>query len=282
MLAGRYADSISAAEAAARVAEAAEARRELWVAETLLSTSLALAGRVTEAQAVLRTSQSLDHAVGEAAGPRPSRIIDHIGALLSEAMVLEQAGELGAAVDLSLKGEDLARRLGVESTLGGLTAAAAARRLFDIGRWDEAEALIEATIARGLPSPTRDVDLHTTRALLASARGDIQNAETAIQAAEQASTPAVPDRILARRLLAQAELKLLQRHPLQAQAIVDVGLRKLSIGEDRQAFLALAAVGVRAAADQAASARDHRSRQDEVTALEYADGLLAKMVLFQN
>ena len=276
MLGGRYAESLAVAEEAASAAHDVGASREAWVAATLRSTSLAFLGRGQEAREAFEGARVLDPSglAGVEAGPRPSRIVDHIGALLSEATILERAGELGAAADLSLTGQDLAGRLGVASTLGGLAAAVAARRLFEVGRWNDAESLIRTTIAEGIAAPVRDAELYTTLARLATGRGAFIEAEAADRVVEERSDGSMPMPLRGQRFAAEADLALWQRRPGQAREIVDVGLRELSAVEDRHPLLALAALGVRSAADQAQATRDHRAGAEDAAALETASTML--------
>ena len=102
-----------------------------------------------------------------AAGEPETLVRAHVNA----AEALEQAGRLGEAIELALEGVQAARRAGAERVLGAHLKSDVAHRLIKLGRFDEAEAMIEDAL-RAAPSGTASVSLHHNAALIAAHRGD--------------------------------------------------------------------------------------------------------------
>ena len=170
------------------------------------------------------------------------------------------------ALELSLEGLDQARRHGFETYYGGGLVANGAEALVSLGRLREAVAMLDAveiTQTGGYVDTSRRI----TRALVATQVGDLDGAGAEIAAARD--WPKDGDLAMRRYLaLVEAEWTLEQGRLGDVAAIAHGGLDlPPSHMPDLDLQLALAWLGVRAAADLAEMARAHRDGPAQASAI---------------
>ena len=147
---------------------------------------------------------------------------------------------------------------------------------YDLGRWDEAAAFIQAGRIED-PDPITEVYTLVRTVPLAVGRGDWDAASTML--------PRIGD-LLARfrteyeytgpYACARAELALWQARPAEAVAAIEAGLTRLEQTDDTRYRMRLLRLGTRAAADLAEIARDRRDAAAEREALGIAAALQAR------
>jgi len=266
---GRYRESrdmcVEAIEVARRigaVAEEGDARRALGV-------DLAFLGDLGAGVEQLREARRIAETVGK---------VDEVArsfAVLSG--LLETFGELEAAAAVALEGADLAASQGLGLWHGPFLTATAARALFALGRWVEADRLLQRSAAEVAPelAATR-VLIHAAHCQLALAQGSLLSATQHLAAAREAYAGTVTQPWFATPLcMATAELALAVGRPQDADAAVTEGLR--AAGADVVFAAPLCALGLRATADRSELARAERS-DGEVLDARRVGGALADLL----
>jgi ATP/maltotriose-dependent transcriptional regulator MalT len=255
MLRGRTAESMERCEQAISVARAVGARAEEAHALNTLGSNLAFLGDrptgINYLRESLRISEELDDINNLA-----RTYVD-----LSE--MLDEDGQIEAAIDLALAGAARAGELGMQTSK--LLEGEASLRLISLGRLDEADRLTEAALE--LPPSTAALMQSAARAHLALQRGRTAEAELLIRAAEEAM-PHMPGPTWTEPLAsARVDLELLHGHPEEARRLGEEALKLAADGE-RVVFTArLHAVAARAGAVLAERAR---AAGDEAAAAEAA------------
>ena len=166
------------------------AREEAILAEGVLGWCLLLEGDIEAGLAGIRrtidAAQEADH------GPLEGRY--PVGSALAHsqlAAALELAGHHDEAYDVAVAGIDIAAHQGVIRTFGSVLEASAARALYHLGRWDDAEAALEAALEAGAVGSGR-ISLLAIRALLAVGRGRTAEAEVTLSEAERLVSATTP------------------------------------------------------------------------------------------
>jgi DNA-binding CsgD family transcriptional regulator len=245
MVRGRYGDSLALAEAALASSRAVDARVAEARALNVIGLDLACRSDFLRAIPILRESH--DHAV---------ELGDPLAIFLTAVglgWALDEAARHEDALQVALVTRERIRQLGADARFGSQLASKAARALHDLGRWDEAAAIIEETLAGG---PTRyamrwlfsnRVRLHTARGQLDEARADL----VAYEALGERVIGPDPDLMHLRR----AELAIIAGEPAMARSLIRDTLARLAEPElDNDARLLLL-VGLRAEAEEADAAR---------------------------
>jgi DNA-binding CsgD family transcriptional regulator len=146
--------------------------------------------------------------------------------------VAAQAGRIEAGVRAVLDQADAARRLGLERVVAGLLDCIAAAGYVDLGRWDDAEALMRAVEARG-PSGLEVIALHLGRGTLAVRRGDLAGAAEHLHAAHAMTLGVQDGRMNGLVHDGLAELARLEGRLDDARQIVAEGLERIAhTGDD--------------------------------------------------
>lgn len=161
------------------------------------------------------------------------------------------------ALAAALEGIMAARRDGLERRYGLTLRAAAADILLRLGRWDEADSLVAE--GRSLdPDGEGPLYLVIVRLRLATARGRFEDARKALDVGNRMAAGDVDFDLVAYLRTADAEFACWAERPDKAAAAVEAGLAALEGSDD--VFLAgpLLALGARAAADRAETARAWR------------------------
>lgn len=210
MVRGRYADSLPVAEAALAISRAVGARGAEARALDALGLDLACRSDLERALPILREG----HALALELHDPQSVFLTAVGL----GWALDETARHDESLELALSARERLRELGAELRYGGQMASKAARALFELGRWDESDALVEETIAW---APTRyavrwllsnRVRMHVHRGELDAARRDLLTYESL---GEKVVGPD-PDLMNARR----AELAIEAGEPRQARELV--------------------------------------------------------------
>jgi DNA-binding CsgD family transcriptional regulator/tetratricopeptide (TPR) repeat protein len=172
---GRYAEAHAAAvEGVAIAHHAGDAFAE--------ANALIASGMTSAEQGSLAGLADLERSVSlSARGASPS-VIGHGYHFLT--LLLHLAGALERTLEVAVAGIDVCERLGLARSHASDLRARAALVLLELGRWDEADAVVRSAEPRGLPL--------LARALLAMRRGHLDRAELELERAAVASAIAGP------------------------------------------------------------------------------------------
>jgi DNA-binding CsgD family transcriptional regulator len=267
---GRYRESRELCEEAIAIAgqiggalaEEGDARRALGVDLAFLGDLEAGVGQLAEARRIAGAVGKVDE-------------VARASATLSG--LLEAFGKLEAATAVALEGAELAASQGLGRWHSPFLTATAARALFALGRWDDAEALLGRAADRVAPelAATR-VYIHTARSQLDLARGRASSAAEHLAVAREAYAQTVTQPWFATPLfVATAELAMLEGRLGDAGAAVDEGLEVASA--DLIFAAALYALGLRAAAERAELARARRAGDEVLRARRVGDALAGEL-----
>jgi DNA-binding NarL/FixJ family response regulator/tetratricopeptide (TPR) repeat protein len=245
MVRGRYGDSLALGEAALAISRGVDA--QVAAARALNVIGLDLACRSDFERAIPLLRESHDAAVG--LGDPLAIFLTAVGL----GWALDESAHHAEALDLARATRDRIRHLGADARFGGQLASKAARALHDLGRWDEASALIEETMAAGTNHYANRwllanrVRLHVARGQLDQARADFATYEAL---GERVIGPD-PDLMNLRR----AELAIAAGRPAEARGLVRETLDRLAEPDlDNDARLLLL-TGLRAEVEEADAAR---------------------------
>jgi DNA-binding CsgD family transcriptional regulator/tetratricopeptide (TPR) repeat protein len=194
---------------------------------------------------------------------------------------LHEAGHVEASIAMAREGVASARGFGVDRQWGDVLRAEAADRLLQVGRWREAEHLIEEVIDHA-PTGVSAGLAYRSLGYLRAELGHFDAAARALDHAEQQVPRSLGSMTRGPAAAARASLELWAGRPEAAAAVVADCLERL--GEREHVFLTarLYELGARACADLAARspADDPTVRRQIATAqmlLERLDGLIARM-----
>src|SRR6185437_14014481 len=165
-LEARFDEAVEAATKALAQAEAAESLSRRSVAHNIRGVSLVGLGRVGEGLAELQIA-------GQLAASRDGAMLRY---RVNTSDVLHLIGRYTDAVEVGNAGVERARQLGVQRTSGVMLASNTVEPLAALGRWDEAVALLEPTLALQ-PSPGFRVHLQRMKLWLLTWKGELQAAD---------------------------------------------------------------------------------------------------------
>ena len=256
MLLARYDESRASCEEAIAIARSVGARAEEGHALNTLGVDLACLGDPDTAVGHLAAARAIAEEVGD--------LDDLARAYLNLAEILVvPLDRVDEAVQVARDGIALCREVGLDGDYGVSLRAVAAGALFEIGRWDEAEALVAEASERG-PIECAAIDHHLAGAKIALGRGALDAADRHIAAVAELMTNTRDPQYTGPLAARGAELALCRRAPRAALAAVEHGLE----GIDDHWFAApLVWLGVRAAADLGDTAAGERllARETEAT-----------------
>jgi DNA-binding CsgD family transcriptional regulator len=252
---GDVASSTPLAMQAAEMARAAGAPAEHSLALGVLGWNLALAGdvdggiaRFREAMAI---AESLESVEGMALG------------LTNLAALLDRVGRTTEALHEAEQGIEVLRAMGVDRTYGGQLRAVAGKVLLGLGRWAEAQAMLEVGLDAAPPGRTA-IGLRVVAARLATARGDRAASTTHLEEASRMEEALGGTEHASAILAARAESAAWFGDLDLARAATDIGLAAAGPTSAMDPGLAwLAALALRAEADAVERAR---ARRDEAAA----------------
>jgi DNA-binding CsgD family transcriptional regulator/tetratricopeptide (TPR) repeat protein len=248
---GHYRESGDLCEEAIAIAREIGALAEEGDARRALGVDLAFLGDLEAGVGQLREARRIAEAVG--------KVEDVARAFATLSGLLEAFGELEAATAVALEGAELAASQGLGRWHSPFLTATAARALFALGRWDDAEVLLRRATDRVAPElAAARVYIHSACGQLDLARGLAASAAEHLAVARDAYEQTVTQPWFAMPLFtATAELAMLEGRLDDADDAVAEGLRVA--GADLTYGASLYAVGLRAAADRAELARARRA-----------------------
>jgi DNA-binding CsgD family transcriptional regulator/tetratricopeptide (TPR) repeat protein len=245
------------------VARQVGARAEEGQALNTLGTALVGLGHADDAIAQIEHARAIAREVGDVDGLCRAQ-----GNL---AFALSLLGRFPQALSVGLDGCRLARRLGLVGGAGAEFFIDATMVLRLLGRWDEADALIEELFDRDLPAATL-AEARYARALSALWRGDLDRAEADLTMITTHSPG--PVIVLAARL--RAELALARGQLAEARAAVDDGLARADSSAHPLDVLEMYLTGLSVEAAIAEHARARHAAADHRAANDHARRLLTR------
>ncbi len=264
---GQLREAVARCRAALRVAEAADATAAAGRARNTLGAALTMLGSPEEGIRELRV------AVGIAEeGGNPEDVLRGHANL---GYALEAAGRLEESLAATLEGVRRSRDLGLVGSGGTVLLANAASVLTMLGRWGEAQEMLESADNRRSP-PGFDRYRRIVLAELEVGRGRFTAAEELLApvAAASVGEPQLAGPVHALR----AEALLWQAGPAAALAVSRRGVEAVVAGDDPGPVLRLVALGLRAVADvrDLGAAQEHAAAAAALWSLAEgaADGLL--------
>nr|WP_240977598.1 LuxR family transcriptional regulator [Planctomonas sp. JC2975] len=166
MLEARYDEGVEVATRALAQAEAAGSLSRQSVAHNIRGVSFVGLGRVEDGLADLRRAKEL-------AETRDGAMLRYH---VNTSDVMHLIGRFTEAVEIGNAGVERARRLGVERTSGIMLASNTVEPLIALGRWGEADALLEPAMALN-PPPGFRVHLQRMKLLLLTWKGETEVAD---------------------------------------------------------------------------------------------------------
>jgi DNA-binding CsgD family transcriptional regulator/tetratricopeptide (TPR) repeat protein len=263
--------AVSCCDEAIAVARAVGARAEESHALSTLGACLDDLGQLDRAIALHRQARRIAEQVGDA------EAIVRTYTNLSHA--LEQAGRIHDAIDDAREGYQRAHQLGLERATGRYVASNLAVLLVSSGQWEECAQL---TAALEEVDSWYSFDVHTTRGLLLTRRGDFIAARSEFDLAERLSPPAHQWSVWVGR----AQLALWEgRHDQAATAIAE-GLRWIAEQEPEGVPAELScrcyAPALQLEADRAELAAARRAADDVAAAGQRAAPVIAALDRLSN
>lgn len=271
LLRGDPAAAATMAREAIRLAQTARAESEEALALGILGWAEAVTGDVDRGITTFR----LGVAIAERLGGVEGIALGHANL----AALLDRVGRTEASLEAARNGFEIAQRLGVPRTYGGVLLGHVAKALLDLGRWDEAAAAADEGLELD-PVGRSAVWLHLNRGRVDTNQGRFDAAAGHLRQARDIDTESGRDRpYRAAMLAADAELAAWQGRLTTVRSAVDEALALLDMDaplDPALGWLAWHALRAEADAAQAAKARGDREsiRDIEQHVRPIADGLL--------
>ncbi len=269
MLAGRYRESRRQAEEAIGLARSVDSRPYEGQALATLGADLVLLGEEEDGIAHLRDAIRILDRNG-----RP----DDVGrAYLSLSELLSgPLNRVDEAVATAREGLQRVRELGIDRVHGVSLLAAAANGLFRLGRWEEADALLDEAMSLR-PSGTAAIDLYLARGRMSVGRGRLVDAAADLDTARALSARALAPQYRAPLSTLTAGLALWEGELDKACDAVEEGLKALTGTENPWFGAPLIWHGLRAQGDRAERARARQADAELASARSAAADLVADM-----
>ena len=183
------------------------ARTEEGYAANVLGLALAFLGEHAQGENHVRAAKEIAEQHGTA--EEAARAYAHL------AEVLRIRGNTAAALEVMLEGEDLASRMGMTNSFGGVMSVSAAEDLLRLGRWDEAAERLRLTDRREL-SVLAELLHSSVQGRLAVGRGDLSEARAPLLRARELCDAQTPVGYVVGTYAGFAELALWQGRPEDA------------------------------------------------------------------
>jgi DNA-binding CsgD family transcriptional regulator len=248
LMRGRNREAAGVCERAIAVARQVGAPAEEASALTTLGTAIRVFGRFDDGVAHLERARALAEEVGA---------ISEVGrSWINHSQVLLSAGRREEAAKVAQEGLAVLRRLGLARAVGMIVLGNAAEALTLLGRWDEADRLLDQAIDLDLPGPIVAL-LQVNRAHSRLRRGEAAAVrEELTRLLEDVSTAGLPDpqtvwplcQLLAEAAFWEGRLD-------EARATVAKGLLMLAGTDDPETLMSLYVVGLAAEAARVERAR---------------------------
>jgi DNA-binding CsgD family transcriptional regulator/tetratricopeptide (TPR) repeat protein len=269
MLRGDHPRAITVANAAIVLARLAGSPIAEAHALNTLGTSTVLTGRSDEGLRYLTAAYDKTKAIPDA--------YDDLGrAYANLSSVLLIAGRAEESYQVATEGTAWARSVGATGGYGRFIAGNAIDAAYQLGRWDEAEAMMDELLTSDAVGVNR-IGTITIAGRFYARRGRTEVARRLLQEGRERVDPLLEAQFTGPIYVGLVELSLIDGQPEVAAADAATGVEQLGRTNDRYYVGALLAIGTRAEADvaEAARARRDRGRADRAvaTAAAYADQL---------
>ncbi len=269
MFAGDLDGSRIAAEEAIDLARRVGGHAEEAIGLGVLGWDMALSGDVEAGLDAFRRAIAIAEALGSVEGIGLGRT--------NLAALLDRIGRPSEALDVCLDGIAQTRRLGVERSYGNLLRGSAAKALFALGRWDEAERMTDEGLDLD-PAGRAAIWLHVNRARSDACRGRMEAAAEHLETARRLDDATGGTEYRPALLAAVAERAVWAGDVTSARDAVDEGFELGADDAVPDPGLAwLAALGLRAEADAADVARARHDDAGLALATDRARRIAARL-----
>jgi DNA-binding CsgD family transcriptional regulator len=263
MIRNRYGDSLALGEAALAISRTVGAR--VAEARALNVIGLDLACRSDPERGIPPLREG--HVLAVELGDPLAIFVTGVGL----GWALDEAARHEEALVVARETRETIRRLGADTRFGGQLASKQSRALYELGRWDEAEALIVETLAAG---PTRYAVrwLISNRLRLWAGRGQLAEAEADLALYDGLGERIIgtdPDLMNSRR----AELAIVEGRPREARELVWDTVNQMAEIEADSDVRVLLVLGLLAEAEEADQARGAGDASRVAESLARADEL---------
>ena len=267
MYARDYEGAVRDAQAALEVARAASARGEEALALGVLGWGTAVLGDVEGGIETFRAGMAIAAEIGTVEGLSL--------AATNLASLLDRVGRSEDSLRAAQEGYEAVSRLGVGRTYGGLLLGFAAKAQLALGRWDDAERTTAEGLRRGSAGRAA-LWLSINRGRVLLGRGRFDEASAVLERARELDTELGETEFRSALLAAITELAVWRGDPTVAWPVIAEGLARVRADELPDPSLAwLAALGLRAEADLAATARARRDDAALARALAHGEQIAA-------
>jgi ATP/maltotriose-dependent transcriptional regulator MalT len=188
------------------------------------------------------------------------------------------AGHAEESLERATEGIAWAKSVGAWGGYGRFISGNAAEAAVELGRWDEAEALLDDLLVHDAVGVNRMGTIAAGGLFLAH-RGRIEAADDLLHEGRTLVEPLQEAQFTAPVFIGLVELALIRERPEQASALAAEGIERLHRTEDRYYVAYLLAIASRAEADLAETARarrdPHTAERAAKRAAAYAERLAA-------
>jgi DNA-binding CsgD family transcriptional regulator/tetratricopeptide (TPR) repeat protein len=266
MLSARFTESVAVAEQAIDMARKVDAKQVLGHAMNSLGVDKAYMDDPEKGIEYLREALGIAEAIDN---------YDDIGRAytnLCELLMIAGKFEEGLAeYENALEVDD---RIGLSRGYGVWHRADLANALVPLGRWDEAERLLDEIDF--LPYDQVAGNIAFARARLATHRGHFEKAAGDLEAARGHLAFVLQPQSLGPLRIAEAELALWRKRPYEGREAVRTGLSELRMTEEKALAVALSWLGVRVEADISEIARAQKDDRELAASRDIAGDLLSE------
>jgi DNA-binding CsgD family transcriptional regulator/tetratricopeptide (TPR) repeat protein len=270
LLDGQHREAADLATEALTTARAASARSEEALAAGVLGWATAVLGDVDAGIAMFREGLSVADSLGGVEGIA-------VG-YTNLASLLDRVGRTEASLEAASEGYAIAERLGVARTYGGILLGHAGKALINLGRWDEAAAVLDQGLdldPRGRPA----IWLRINQARLDTNRGRYDAAARELGEARAIDGALSEAELYHGALLTGlAELAMWQGRIADVRAAASEGFEPgRDSGPPDPALAWLATIALRAEADAAEVARSTRDAEALAECREWGERIGARL-----
>ena len=266
VLSGHIDEALTAAQQAADLARRVGDRRIESLALTAMGSALGTLGRTDEGAACLRAGLMLAREEGHP---------EEVGrAYVNLTAILDYGCKLEESYEVSLEGVAACRRLGLGRFWGGFLTGNAVEALIPLGRWDEAQALLDGITPYDMAGAPR-MHLIALGSRLALCRGDLELCEATLDEVRALGPSGHSVEMEGGHAMVAAGLASAQGRDDDARAEVAAALERPT--DDSRIVTGLIAAGVAAEAGIAERARARGDEETATLAAERARALVARL-----
>jgi DNA-binding CsgD family transcriptional regulator/tetratricopeptide (TPR) repeat protein len=269
MLRGDHSRAIVVAEQAIALARTVGSRIAEAHALNTLGVSTVLIGRSTEGLRLTREAFELTKTIEDA--------YDDIGrSYANMTSTLLIAGRAEESLERAREGIAWAKSVGAWGGYGRFVTGNAADAAIKLGRWDEAEGLLDDLLVQDAVGVNRMGTIAVAGPFLAR-RGRIDAAGELLAEGRQLVEPLQEAQFTSPVFVGLVELALIRGDPAEASALAAEGVDRLRRTEDHYYVAELLTVGARAEADVAENARARRDQDAAEAAVTRASAYVAML-----